>query len=199
MGFPTPEDLLEPFETCLKNNAAHAFPEIGKPGISPILLGAVGAMLGPANQVIKLIPPVLVPPDESIKYVKTAKDLLTNIPSIVLKGFTDAAKGLPKITVEIAGVKQTIGEVDLPPEAFKPDAITGLVTGLITAPISIFTDILKKLISLNPTFLPTIDVVKEAIKAAIIAAVPAIPPPVAEKFAGCLSNSFMEVIKGLAP
>lgn len=190
MGLPTPDSLVSPFGNCLKksfNSPQFSFPQIGDPGMPPILMGAIGAMLGPAAPVLNFIPP-------NVDIVPDIKDLLTNLPSIVIKGFTDAAKGLPALSFEVAGVKVAIPGVDVP--NFDPKNIINLIKGLILAPINIFTDILNSLISLQPKF-PTldgiIDILVDALKSVGFSV------DIAKGFTTCLATSFMEVVKAIMP
>lgn len=190
MGLPTPNSLVSPFGNCLKNSfnsPQFSFPKIGEPGMPPILMGAIGAMLGPAAPVLKFIPP-------NADIVPDIKDLLTNLPSIVIKGFTDAAVGLPALSFEVSGIKVSIPGVEI--LDFDPKSIINLIKGLILAPINIFKDILNSLIQLNPKF-PTldgiIDVLIKSLKSVGFSA------DIAKGFTTCLATSFMEVIKAITP
>ena len=190
MGLPTPDSLVSPFGDCLKksfNSPQFTFPKIGEPGMPPILMGAIGAMLGPAAPVLKFIPPN---PD----IVPDIQKLLTNLPSIVIKGFTDAAVGLPSLTFEVSGLKVEIPGVEVP--NFDPTSIINLIKGLILAPIKIFTDILNSLIKLSPKF-PTLDGIIDILIGALESV--GFSTDIAKGFTTCLATSFMEVIKAIMP
>lgn len=190
MGLPTPQSLVDPFGNCLKksfNSPQFTFPQIGEPGMPPILMGAIGAMLGPAAPILKFIPP-------KIEIVTDITDLLTNLPSIVVKGFTDNAQGLPALSFEVAGVKVTTPGPVIPD--FDPMNIVNLIKGIILAPIKIFTDILNSLIKLQPKF-PTIDGIIDILTSALKSV--GFSADIAKGFTTCLATSFFEVIKAIMP
>jgi hypothetical protein len=155
----------------------------------PILLGAAGSMIAPAALILDFIPP-------SVDSIQKITDMLTNLPKIIVDGFTASAKGLPMLNFEVFGIKVSVGDVKLPEGSFKPDAIVNLIIGLITAPFNIFKGILESLIKLAPVF-PTIDSIKKILGDSLAAV--GIPADVAVKFTGCLATSFMEVIKAIIP
>lgn len=191
MVLPTPDSLVAPFGECLIkkfNSTGFKFPEIGEPGMPPIIMGAIGAMLGPAKPIIDFIPPK---PDT----IADIKDLLTNLPSIVVKAFV--AKGLPQIPIEIPGVgKISIGDVKMDPKSFDPTSLIKFVTALITAPIQIFKGILESLIKLSPKF-PNLDMIKDILLKAFNNV--GIPVDVVAGLVECLAKMFMKVIEAIIP
>lgn len=190
MGIPTPDSLVKPFGDCLVKNfnaTGFNFPKIGEPGMPPLLMGAIGAMLGPAAPILNFIPPK----PESISDIQK---LLTNLPSIVIEGFKGAAKGLPALPFEVMGIKVQIPGVEIP--GFDPKALIDLIVGLITAPIKIFTGIIESLIKLAPKF-PDLDGIKSILSDALKSV--GIPKDVLPGFIGCLATSFFEIIKAIIP
>ena len=190
MSLPTPDSLVSPFGNCLKNSfnsPQFSFPKIGEPGMPPILMGAIGAMLGPAEPVLKFIPPN---PD----IVSDIEKLLTNLPHLIVKGFTDAAIGLPALSFDILGIQVNTPGSKIPD--FDPSSIINLIKGLILAPFEIFTGIIESLINLQPKF-PTIDdiinILIDSLKSVGFSA------DIAKGFTACLASSFMEVIKAIKP
>lgn len=190
MSLPTPEGLLEPFGECLKKNlksTGFEFPSIGQPGMPPILLGAAGAMLAPAMMILDFIPP-------SVDTVPKIKDMLTNLPKIIVDGFAASAVGLPKISISVAGLSFSVGDVDVDPNNFKSESLVKFVVALVTAPINIFKGILESLVSLKPKF-PDLNMIKDVLGKAFSS----FPKEVIPSFVSCLANTFMEVIKGIIP
>lgn len=190
-GLPTPDSLVAPFGDCLTksfNSTGFKFPEIGEPGMPPIIMGAIGAMLGPAKPILDFIPPN---PD----IVPDITDLLTNLPSVVAKAFV--AKGLPQIPIEIPGVgKLSVGDVKLDPKSFDSASLIKFVQALILAPINIFKGILESLIELTPKF-PDLSMIKDILNKAF--ATVGIPADVVVGLVGCLGKMFMEVITAIIP
>jgi hypothetical protein len=192
MALPTPDALLDPFSNCLKshfNSLTHQFPEIGKPGMAPILLGAAGAMLAPAIKVLDFIPP-------SADTVPDIQELLTNLPKIIVDGFTGSAVGLPGINFSILGINVKVGDVTLPESDFGPEALINLIKGVITAPFDIFKGILESLIKLSPKF-PDLKMIIDILSKAFSSL--GFPADVIEGFVKCLANVFMSVIDAIKP
>lgn len=190
MALPTPDSLVAPFGDCLKNafnSPQFQFPKIGEPGMPPILMGAIGAMLGPAAPILNFIPP-------KPETIKDIQNLLTNLPSIVIEGFKGAAKGLPALSFEVSGIKVTIPGVNVP--NFDSTSIVNLIKGLILAPINIFTGILESLIKLQPKF-PTLNDITNILADALKSV--GFSSEVTKCFTTCLAKSFFEVIKAIMP
>lgn len=192
MALPTPDSFIKPFSNCLKTNfdtLGFDFPEIGKPGMPPILLGSVGAMLAPAIKILDFIPP-------TADIVVDLQDLLTNLPKIVIDGFTGSAIGLPILNFNIFGINVKVGDITIPETNFNSDSIINFIKALIQIPFDIFTGILESLIKLSPKF-PNLDFILDLLTKGLQSI--GIPIELLKGFAKCLASVFMSIIDSIKP
>jgi hypothetical protein len=151
VALPTPADLVSRSKIgdCLGINPP-VF-EIGNPGFHPVIMGAIGAALGPISLILDL-------DLKSPKLPKKIIDLIANLPSVILDGFNLQAKGMPAISISIGGITAKLGDITIDPKLFNIGALKDFVLSILLSLFDIFLGILKKLPQL-----PSIDL-KAALK-----------------------------------